>query len=68
MEYVNFELPSCRSQNTMEEKIDSTTRRLETLEQELQRREREMEDMNRDKALMQKDLNNLKNTVKGRYS
>ena len=51
----------------MEEKIDSTTRRLETLEQEMQRREREMDDITRDKALMQKDHNNLKNTIKGQY-
>jgi low affinity Fe/Cu permease len=54
-----------RSQNTMEEKIDSTTRRLETLEGELVRREREMDEMNREKTHMQKDLNNLKNALKG---
>ena len=51
----------------MEEKIDSTTRRLETLEGELIRREREMDEMNREKAHLQKDLNNLKNTLKGLY-
>lgn len=49
----------------MEEKIDSTTRRLETLEGELQRREREMTDLDREKAHMQKDANNLKNNIKG---
>ena len=56
-----------RSQNTMEEKVDSTSRRLQTLETELQRREREMEEMDRQKGHLQKDLTLIKNNVKGEY-
>ena len=49
----------------MEEKVDSTSRRLQTLETELQRREREMEEMDRQKGHLQKDLILNKNKVKG---
>ena len=51
----------------MEEKVDSTSRRLQTLETELQRREREMEEMDRQKGHLQKDLTLIKNNVKGEY-
>ena len=49
----------------MEEKIDSTKRRLETLDLELKRREREMEDANKSKSDLQRELQTLKSTVKG---
>lgn len=49
----------------MEEKIDSTTRRLDTLEQELVRREREMDELNREKTALAKDVGNVKNAIIG---
>ena len=49
----------------MEEKIDSTKRRLETLDSELKRREREMEEADRTKANLQNQIQSLKSTVKG---
>ena len=51
----------------MEEKIDSTKRRLETLDMELKRREREMEEANKSKADLQNQIQSLKATVKGEF-
>ena len=51
----------------MEEKIDSTKRRFETLDIELKRREREMDDANKSKADLQNQIQALKATVKGWY-
>lgn len=56
-----------RDQSTMEEKIDSTKRRLETLDLELKRREREMEDANKTKGDLQNQIQALKSTVKGQF-
>ena len=52
----------------MEEKIDSTKRRLETLDIELKHREREMEDANKSKSNLQRELQTLKSSVKGNVS
>ena len=49
----------------MEEKIDTTKRRFETLDMELKRREREMDDANKSKADLQNQIQALKATVKG---
>ena len=49
----------------MEEKIDSTKRRLETLDTEMKRREREMEDANKSKTDLQSQIQSLKASVKG---
>ena len=50
----------------MEEKMDSATSRLEMLETELRLREREMEEAESMKDSMQKDIQTLKTTVKGK--
>ncbi len=54
-----------RNHRIMDEKIESTSDRLERLESELRQREREMDDSTHQKSLMQKDITSLKQNIKG---
>ena len=56
----------CSTQRVTEEKLEVGSRRLESLEQQLAEREKEMEDANLQRTILQKDVQMLKQNLKGR--
>ena len=56
----------CSTQRVTEEKLEASSRRLELLEEQLSEREKEMEDANLQRTILQKDVQMLKQNVKGR--
>ena len=58
----------CSTQRVTEEKLEVGSRRLEALEEQLAEREKEMEDANLQRTILQKDVQMLKQNLKGKTS
>lgn len=56
-----------RTHRSVEEKLDTSTKRMETVESELRHREKELEEANHQRAQLQKEVHALRANAKGRH-
>lgn len=67
LELTQLSFNSLRTHNVIEEKSETSGKRLDSLELELRQREKEVDDANHQRTALQKDIHSLKQTAKGKY-
>lgn len=56
-----------RTHRSVEEKLDTSTKRMETVESELRHREKELDEANHQRAQLQKEVHALRANAKGKH-
>lgn len=67
MEVKRFDIFFHRTHRSVEEKLDTSTKRMETVESELRHREKELDESNHQRAQLQKEVHALRANAKGRH-